>query len=715
MALIGRIRKNSLLLILLIGGALAAFIIMSMFSGNNGSLLGGDRTTVGNINGQKIDIKTFSSAEKIQQFLYGNSAADAGGSRRNIIWNYFVENALVKETADNLGLTVSKEELLDLEFGPNPSPIIKGRFVNPNTRQFDPSRVAKFKTALDDGTLSKDPNWGPVWAYQEKEIIKDRLQSKITAMVTKAMYTPSWMVEQVHADQNQRVDFEYVKIPFADIDADVELTDADYKSYLANNKAKFRQDEETRKIDYVVFDVKASKKDSADIKDEIVKLLPAFRSTDDDSSFIALHLGFIDKAYFKKSDLNTVMNKDVVDSLFVVPNGTVIGPYIDGGAYRAIKLLDRKVIADSVKSQHILRRANVNDPVGLAQAHKTIDSLMTLINSGAVFDSLAFYHSQDFSNAKKGGDLGYTAINKMVKPYNDVLFFTGKKGGVYKVQSQFGVHLVKINDKKFITNEESVRLAYINKPIIPSEPTQDKIRNKARSFLRANNSLEAVRKAAAQADDIEVQSASGIKRNDYTLGSLGAGTDSRRIIKWAFNAATSVGDVSPEIYAYQELTNYYDNKYVIAGLSKIIPAGMPSVSDIKDEIELQVMNLKKAEKVKSQINSSDLDAIAKQFSSVVDTAKNVVFTSPNVTGLGNEPKVIASAFKLKLNEVSKPIIGNNGVYVVKLVNKVDSSTPINIPQIRQVENMKTQNQMATKWIQAMKKNAKIEDFRSKFY
>ncbi|HHH50070.1 MAG TPA: hypothetical protein ENK52_03725, partial [Saprospiraceae bacterium] len=530
MALIGRIRKNSWLLVILIGGALAAFIIMSMFSGNKGSM-GGDQSTIGNINGQKIDIRTFSSAEKIQQFLYGSSSADAGGSRRNIIWNYFVEDALVKETADNLGLAVSKEELIDLQFGPNPSPIIRGRFVNPQTRQYDPTRVAQFKTALEDGSLAKDPNWGPVWAYQEKEIIKDRLQSKISAMVTKALYTPSWMVEQVHADQSQRVEFEYVKIPFADIDAEVELTDADYKTYLSNNKAKFMQDEETRKIDFVVFDVAASKVDSANIKKEIVDLLPEFRNTDNDSSFIATHLGFIDKAYFKKTDLNTVMDKDIVDSLFVAARGTVIGPYIDGGAYRAIKLLDRKVIPDSVKSQHILRRADANNPLGLAQAHKTIDSLMLLLNSGSEsFDSLAFYYSQDFSNAKKGGDLGFTAINKMVKPYNDVLFFTGEKGGVYKVQSQFGVHLVKVVDKKFETNEQSVQLAYINKPIIPSEVTQDKIRNKARTFLRKNTSLEAVRKAAAETDDIEVETASGIKRNDYSLGSLGAGSDSRRII-----------------------------------------------------------------------------------------------------------------------------------------------------------------------------------------
>ena len=717
MALIGKIRKNSWLLIVLIGLGLASFIIMDMFSGNQGAIGGGNINTVGKVNGQEIGMREFTNAEKIQQFLYGSNANDGGFGRRNAIWNYFVEDAIVREMADDLGLNVSKEELIDLQFGPNPSPVIRARFIDPNTGQYDPTRVASFKTALDDGTLSQDPNWGPVWAYQEKEIIKDRLQSKINAMITKGLYTPTWMVEKVGEDQNKRVDFEYVQIPFDELDTDVELTDSDYQAYLENNKAQYMQEEETRKVDYVVFDVVPTRGDSNDIRKQVTDLIPSFRTTESDSQFITNNFGFIADAYFSKEDMAT-FDQAIVDSLFKVDQGTVIGPYIDANAYRAIKLLDRKVIADSVRSRHILRRVDPNsaatNPMAMIQANATIDSLKQLLENGAeVFDSLAAKYSQDYSNSNNGGDLGYSAINATVQPYNNVLFYTGEIGKLYKVTTQFGVHLIEVLDRKFETNEERVKIAYLNQPIIPSEATQNAVRKKAREFVAENRSLDAIKKAAAETDGLEVETAYGLKENDYIVGALGSGTDSRQIIKWTYKA--SEGEVSPDVYSYQDQVNYFDNKYVVVGLSGIVDPGMPSVADIKEEIEIQVANQKKAEKVKSQLSGSNLAAIAAQYNSEVDTVRSVSFTSSSIPGLGNEPKVLASAFNLDLNQMSEPIIGNSGVYLLKVYNKPESTGVTNIPQIRQIENTKTQSQIRGNLIQAMKKNAQIEDYRSRFY
>jgi peptidyl-prolyl cis-trans isomerase D len=413
-------------------------------------------------------------------------------------------------------------------------------------------------------------------------------------------------------------------------------------------------------------------------------------------------------------------NPDIVNSLFDANTqpGTVMGPYIDANSYRAIKLIDRKVIADSVRSRHILRRVDANtaatNPLAMIQANATIDSLKLVLESGAaVFDSLAAKFSEDFSNANNGGDLGYAAINAMVQPYNEVLFYTGEIGKLYKVTTQFGVHLIEVLDRKFETNEERLKIAYVNQPIIPSEATQNAIRKKAREFVAENRSLEALRKAAAENDDLEVETAFGLKENDFIVGALGSGSDSRQIIKWAYKS--SVGEVSPDVYSYQDQVNYFDNKYVVAALSSVVEPGMPSVADIKEEIELQVTNQKKAEKVKGQLSGSNLSAIASQYNTEIDTARNVSFTSSSLPGLGSEPKVLASAFFLELNQVSAPIIGNSGVYLLKVYNKPESAGITNIPQIRQIENSKTRSQVTGNLIQAMKKNANIEDYRSKFY
>ncbi|MEL6923089.1 MAG: SurA N-terminal domain-containing protein [Bacteroidota bacterium] len=713
MALIGKIRKNSWLLIILIGLGLASFIIMDMFSGNNGPV-GGNPNTIGSVNGQEIGIREFNNAERIQQSLYGSSNAnDAGFGRRNQLWDYFIEKTLVDDLADELGLTVTKEELLDLQFGPNPSPIIRSRYVDPNTGQFNPQQVQSFKTALESGDLAKDPRLGPIWAYQEKEIIKERLQTKINNMVAKGLYTPTWMAEKVNADQNQRVDFEYVQIPFDELDTDVELTDADFQSYLNDNKATYMQDQETRKIDYVVFDVVPTEEDSTTAKNEIVDALEDFRTTDDDSSFVSNKFGFYSNSYFNKDQMSA-FDQSIVDQLWEVEKNTVIGPYIDQDAYRAIKLLDRKIIPDSVDSRHILRRVTQGDQLAFIQANAMVDSLIGVLNAGTTpFDTLAKNFSQDFSNANDGGDLGYSEFGRMVQPFNDVLFFTGEKGNYYKVVTQFGIHVLEILGKKYETDDERVKIAYLNQPIVPSEKTQNSVRNTARNFIRNHKSMDAIRKAVAEDDQLEIETASALRKNDYIMGALGAGSDSRQMIKWAYSAGK--GDVSPDVYSYQDQVNYFDNKYVVIGLNSVVPAGMPSVADVREDIELQVLNRKKAEKVKEQISSTDLSAIAAKFNTELDTARNVGFTAGSIPGAGVEPKVLATAFTVDVNNISDPVIGNNGVYILKVINKPTSTVAANIPQIRQVENSKTQSAVRNNLMQAMKKNAVIEDFRSTFY
>ena len=244
MALISKIRKNSWLLIVLIGLGLGGFIIMDMTSGQQ-SVFGSSQFTVGEIDGQKLDWNQFN---RVEQVLYGNSGGEVF-SRRKQLWDYFVEEAIVQDEAEALGLGVSKSELIDLQFGANPSPVIRQRFTDPNTRQVNFQQLNQIKTAIENGTFS-DPQMRAFWAHQEKEIIKERLQSKLNAMVTKAIYTPTWMAEMGHQDQNVSLDMAYVKIPFDEIDnTEITLSDEDYSNYLEQNKARYRQDEETRKLE----------------------------------------------------------------------------------------------------------------------------------------------------------------------------------------------------------------------------------------------------------------------------------------------------------------------------------------------------------------------------------------------------------------------------------------------------------------------------------
>ena len=213
---------------------------------------------------------------------------------------------------------------------------------------------------------------------------------------------------------------------------------------------------------------------------------------------------------------------------------------------------------------------------------------------------------------------------------------------------------------------------------------------------------------------MEVVSSPPFKANDFAVGLLGPGQASRDIVKWAFSA--DVNASSPTVYVYQDQTYFSDKQYVVTGLSNTQAANQVSVANSKAEIEATVRNRKKAEIIKSRITAGqNLAALASAFNSQIDTLRSVQFSAGFQPGLGNEPKVIAQAFQQEVNSVSPPVMGDNGVYVVQLMNKTEAGTPSNIAQLRQQVANPAQGQVAGQLMQAMKKEASIKDYRSNFY
>ena len=364
MALIGKIRKNSWLLIVLIGLGLGGFVIMDMFSGQQ-SVLGSQQSVMGEIDGTQVDINEFNRAEGI---LYSGGGGNNVYGNKTALWNFFVEKAIVDKEAEALGLGVSDKELLDLEFGSNDrlSPIVVQRYANPvNPRVVDREQLNQIKGIIDGGKAQMQEmienrqlreTFPHYWKYQEGEIRKDRIETKLVKMVEKGMYTPSWMAEMIGNDQNAKVDFQYVQIPFDKIaDGEVTLSDEDYQNFINKNQATYERDEETRKIEYVVFDVNPSAADSANISESVAGLMNGFADSDNDSAFVQNNFGTISQTWYTGDGLNQA----IADTVFSMPVGSVYGPYVDGATYKAVKILDRQMLPDSAKSRHIL--INVNE------------------------------------------------------------------------------------------------------------------------------------------------------------------------------------------------------------------------------------------------------------------------------------------------------------------------------------------------------------------
>ncbi len=721
MAIIGKIRRNNWLLIVLIGLGLLAFILMDSMSGDR-SIGATSGSTIGNIAGTKVSINEFNRLYDVRSKNFDSN--DSYG-QRNYIWDFLVEESILKNEAADIGLGVSSQELRDLQFGaPNLlSPLMAQRFPAAGSQPFAPQadmqKIQQFKTTIDGGEYPQD--FEDFWRMHESEVRNDRIKTKLNTLVSKSLYTPNWMVEKAYTDQNQRITFEYVKIPFDEVgDGEVTVEDADMKSYLATNAAKFSQDEETRKIGFVAFDVIPSAKDSMEVKEKINRLGQEFAeksSGEADSNFVESNYGQFDPRWLD-ADLITI--PAVKESVFSLPIGSVTTPFLEDRSYKVAKVLDRRVLPDSARCRHIL----ISDPnmqrgqQPFEQQYlaweKTADSLKTLLETGqANFDSLVTKFSTDQASVPNGGVYEWAPVNQYVPEFNDVIFFRGEINKLYAVRTQFGVHLIEPLGRKSINNVERVRLAYLSENITPSKETRQTVRNEANQFIRDNKTIEALKTAAEANPKITYTSSSPLKANDYNIVGLGGTEDSRKMVKFAFE--NNVGDVSPELYTFQDQIDFYDNKYVVGGIETVQAAGTPSLENVRESIAPLVRNMKKGEVIKGKINTQDLSSIASMFSSQVDTASNVSFTAPTVEGLGQEPKVVAAAFGLSQNGVSQPIIGENGVYVVKTTFKPETGAPSNIAAIRKTIRQASQNQVQTAVIQSLKKNASIDDKRSKFF
>jgi peptidyl-prolyl cis-trans isomerase D len=700
MALISKIRQNSWLLVTVIGLALAAFVMMDMM-GNSNRMSAGD-FTMGSINGEPIDYKEFQNTEQVLYTGGGNTYAN-----RNYLWNFFVEKTLVGQYAEKLGLGVSKEELMELQFGNKLSPIITQRFINQNTGQIDRASLNNMRSRLEADDL--DPSQRAYWRVQEKEIVANRIQDKVNTMVSKAIYTPKWMAEVRNTEQKATIAMDYVKIPFTKVEnTEVSMSDADLTAYLNNNKETYRQSEETRTAEYVIFDILPTKLDTQDIINSLDELKTKLIAAEDDSTFIVNQNGIYNMTYLKENEISPALK----DTIFDLEVGTVYGPFLEGNQYQVIKVIDNKILPDSVESRHILRPVKTQEE--FIAANTLIDSLISEINAGTTTFAEAAERFGTDGTRSSGGDLGFAAPGAMVKQFNDMIFFQAKKGELNKVITQFGLHLVEVTDQKFESNERGVKYSVLFKNIVPSQETQQAENDRVFDFLSENNSLEKLR-AAIPSLGKELKISPALQRNDYTFPEIGTSATSRDIIRWLFTPGIKEGETSPEVYIYKDPTLYYNSKLIITGLSEISEGDFPSLASMRSNIEPLVINMKKGELIKSQVSGKNMTDAAAQYDVEVQQAQDVNMASSFVPGLGNEPEVLGRAFAAGSGETVGPIVGKEGVYYVKVTSRSDAPPVDDIAQKQNTFAALSRRLVNTKLWDAVKSGNEIEDNRYRYY
>jgi len=271
MAIFQTIRnKLGPIIAIFIGLALGLFVLETALNSNT-NLLKGNKDVVGVIDGNTIHYQDFETKvdEAVSNYKLQTNQANVDDntmfSLRDQTWNQMITDQINGSEYKKLGLVVSTEEMKDMFFGKDPVPEIKQAFTNPKTGIFDPSQVKTYYQHLDDPPQGNEQQGErrQRWLSFEKAQRDQRMSSKYSDMIKNALYVPKWQAEEEYNEKNTRADVKFISVPYATIvDSTIKVTDAEMQTYINEHAAQFKQ-EESRKIDYVIFPVVPSQDDMA--------------------------------------------------------------------------------------------------------------------------------------------------------------------------------------------------------------------------------------------------------------------------------------------------------------------------------------------------------------------------------------------------------------------------------------------------------------------
>jgi peptidyl-prolyl cis-trans isomerase D len=695
MSVIQRIRdKGAWIVFAIIALALIAFILQDGV-GRGGSAFS-NTSVIGKVNGEKIERLDFESKLAMQERMYG-----AQGAQRDqligALWMQEVERLVLTQEYNKLGLQVSPKELSDILFGPN-SPL-RQEFTDPNTGEF---KVAEARQAFTQ--LKKSTNKEQIEMVNKAYIeptVEQTLRSKYLALLQGASYVPKWLVEKQQADNNAIANISYVYMPYAAIsDSSVKVTDADIAAYVKKHSKEYQKEEETRSINYVSFNASPSGADSLNTLNQLMSLREEFATTSDVSAFLTkagTELPYYD-SYFSKSR----MQQPNKDSITKTPVGGLYGPYQDGGNLTLAKMVGIKNWPDSARVRHILvstfnpQTNQVIRPDTLAK--KLIDSIETAVKGGADFAALCAKYSDD-GTKNTGGVYDYFEQGKMVGTFNDFSFDkpVGSKG---VVKTEFGYHYIEVLGQKNFN--PAYKIAYLSKPILSSSETISAASTAAAQFAAASKGKKEF-DASALKSNLTVLTAADIKQNDFNVNGVG---QSRQLVRWIYENKT--GEVSDPVEV--------GDRYIVALVSAINPAGTLSPAEARPLVEGFVRNEKKAKQiVDDKFKGNSLEAISSAIGSPVLRADSLSFSTPFLPNVGSEPKVVGAAFNKSLQgKVSAPIAGLTGVFAVKVESNSARPGIMDAETIKQT--LMQGNRVAVfRGVQALRSAASIKDNRFKFY
>ena len=710
MAVLGKIRERSIVLILVIGMALFAFVISGVFTDPGMT----SQKPIGNVNGEDISIEEFRNQVDFLERNYNLS----GMVPVNNVWDQTVRTEILNSQYELSGIDSGKDHI-EFILSQNPSFSSDPRFLN-DAGMFE---IEKFIDLIVEMKTTNTQSYEQ-WKNQEKIFQNQSNEQIYFNLIKSGINFTQKDGENEYLLQNNNVDIEYIQIPFSSIsDSLITYKKSEIKKYIESNENDFKV-EASRNIEYVMFEEKPSLEDENILKKKLQSYLvekneynnvskleetiPSLLTAKNISEFVNSNSEIkFDSIYLPKGSLAS----NHANLLFNLDDNKTYGPYLDGEYFKISRMLDKKKNG-SVRASHILvsykgsQNANAQVLRSKVDAKKEASRILRLAKRKPdTFTELAFEFS-DGPSKSSGGDLGFFQEGVMTKPFNDFVF-SKRVGSIGVVETDFGYHVIKV-----VAKEDVVLLASISQKNIPSDDTSDRVFNLATKF-EINLSKTLNLNALAVENDYVVKPINGIKVLDDILPGL---SSQRRVVQWLFSNEIKLND-----YKRFDLSN---GGYVIAQVTDITNDGLSSVANASLRALPKVLNSKKANLIiKQNDNKLSLEDLAKNNNLEIKKALALNQKNATISGSGREPLLVGHAFGLDVNQVSDFIIGENGVYKIKVLKKNTVSDNENYKSNKLNFIISYQNQLLNSSrpnlnnsvYQAIKEKADIEDNRSLYY
>lgn len=674
MTALGKIRSKGILLIIIIGLGLFAFIAEEAFRSCNG-IKGQNSQQIGEVLGEKIYVQDFQKLlEEYQDAMKltmrtDNLSEDQLNQLKDQVWQQLVSERVMKEDCKKLGLTVTEDELQNVLNDGTNQLLTQTPFVNQQTGRFDVSILKQFIDAYRKAEASNNsqqldqmrPAYN-YWLFVEKNLRTQLLAQKYQSLLANCVLSNKVEAKMAFNEENEEAQIQLASIAYNTIkDADIKVTDEELKAKYEELKPAFRQQQETRDVKMVDVQVKASATDRAQLQKDMAGYQKQLAAAADPTQVVSksgsmiqyIGLPVSGKAFQQYPDIASKIDSMAVGTTGVVEN-------TKDNTYNIVRILSRTELPDSVE----FRQIQVGGKT-LEAARASADSIQKAIAAGGDFQAIAKRYGQDSTTTWFTGAMYEQAstMSQDNRAYIEALL-NGAVGSTQNVELTQGNVVIQVLNRKAMKSKAVA--AVIKKEIRFSDNTYSKAYNRFSQFVTQSQASLADLQKHATKFGYTVQDLNDFATSSHTVGNVG-GSGIRDAIKWIFEAKE--GQVSQLFEAGKE-----NDHLLVLCMTKIHPQGYRPWDDaqVKEILKREVIRDKKAEMIMAKLKGVNSIAAAQAKGAKVSTVNQITFAAPafiQATGAAEPALSGAVAATAQGKFCSAPVKGNAGVYVFQVVKK----------------------------------------------